>query len=98
MILQVLPHRQIGQRRDAELAQMIGRTDPREHQQLRRIERSAAQDHFTLRIRRHQRAVAQVGYAAGARAVEHEPLRVRAHAYGEVLARTRRAQICGRRR
>jgi hypothetical protein len=35
MILQIGADRQIGQRRDSELAQMIGRTDAREHQQLR---------------------------------------------------------------
>ena len=47
MILQVLSHaRQIVNRRNARGLQLIRRTDPRQHEQLRRIYGPARQDHF----------------------------------------------------
>ena len=59
MILQVVADRERGDDRDAEFAQMIGRADAGEHQQLRRVERAAAQQHFArgLRARRSRRCV-----------------------------------------
>ena len=48
MVLQVFPDRQIGHRLDADRAQMIGRADAGQHQQLRRIERAAAQDDLAI--------------------------------------------------
>ncbi len=48
MVLQIFADRQIGDRLDADRAQMIGRADAGQHQQLRRIERAAAQDHLAI--------------------------------------------------
>ncbi len=48
MILQILADRQIGNDIDAGLAQMLRRPDPRQHQQLRRVERTAGNDHFAV--------------------------------------------------
>ncbi len=54
VVLQVLADRQIDQRRDAELAQMRGRPDARQHEQLRRVERAGAHDHLAARPRANQ--------------------------------------------
>ncbi len=47
MIVQVVSDRQIGDRRDAELAQVRCRADARHHQQLRRLQRAGRYQHFT---------------------------------------------------
>ena len=49
MILQVLADRQVDDGLDTVLAQMRGRTDAGEHQQLRRVEGAAGDDHLARR-------------------------------------------------
>ena len=50
VVLQILSDRQIGDAGDSHLAQMRGRADAGQHQELRRVERAARQDHFARRV------------------------------------------------
>ena len=50
MVLQILSHRKVYERRDAVVAQMPCRSYARQHQQLRRIKGAAAQDDLAPRV------------------------------------------------
>ena len=47
MILQIVAHRQIYERLDIDVFEMIGWTNPRQHKKLRRIESTGRDNHFS---------------------------------------------------
>ena len=93
VILQTVADGQIGHRRDAERAQMLGRADTREHQQMRRIERTAAHEHFTRRFFGNRHAVTRVLDAVGFGAVEQHAVREGIREHGEIRPFDRVGQI-----
>ena len=86
VILQIVTNRQRRDDVDAQFTQVIGRPDSGEHQQLRRIERTAAQDHFAQRFGRRDNAFMTVCDAVGFRAVEQHAARRSMREHGEVRA------------
>src|SRR5437868_2479490 len=92
MILQSLPHGQLRHERDAEALQLRPRTDARELQELRRIERAARQDHLALRVKGFARGT----HARGAAAVEGNAGSERVDKHAQVRPLLRRAQVAGR--
>ena len=73
MVLQVSPDRQVGARLDPEPAQLLGRADAREQQQLRRLVGAGAEDHLALRPDRLRRVPSHDLDADGAIALEQDP-------------------------
>ena len=61
---------QIDARVNAEAAQVVGGADAGEHQQLRRVEGAAGEDHLALRIRAFDLAALDIFNPGGARAVD----------------------------
>jgi hypothetical protein len=102
VVLQVLADaRKVGDDIDAEPAQLRRRADSGQHQQLRGVDRAAADDDIPRRLV-ERLAVRGIDNAIGARAcatgdVERDPGRERTGLHGEVAARTRRIEIrhCG---
>ncbi len=88
----VPPDRQVDHRRDADLAQMSGRPDSGEHQDLRRAEGAARHDHFPGGIDAVQPAAFEIFDALGRGAAEYDPRHQRAGLDAQVLARHRRPQ------
>ena len=79
MVLQILADRQIDDRLDAHLAQMRGRADAGQHQQLRRVEGAAGEDHLALGVDRDASPLSLTIFDAGrARALHHHAGRMRA--------------------
>ena len=75
MVLQVAADAgDVEQRPDAERAEVIGRADARQHQQLRRVHRAAAQDDLALGARDLVPAVDEVAHAHGVVLVEDDAL------------------------
>ena len=70
---------------------------PRELQQLRRVERAAAQDHLAARPRDMFLAAAPIPHARGAAAVEHDAGREGMRHQRDAAARHRRMQVGARR-
>ena len=76
MVLQVLPDpRQVGHHRDSVALQMVGRPDAGQHQQLRRVDGAAGQDHLTAGHGGAEVASLAVLDAGGAAALEQHPRR-----------------------
>ena len=74
MVLQVLPHPgQVMDHRNVELAQMIGRADSREHQDLGRVDRPAGDDHLAPDAGRRLLPGLQIFHAHGAPPLEEDP-------------------------
>ena len=71
---------------------MVGRTDPRQHQELRRVEHAAGQQHLASDERPMEPAAARVLDADRARSVEDDPRRERVRLDHEVVPPHRRAQ------
>ena len=71
---------------DAVLLQMPGRADAGEHQELRRVDRPAAQDDFAAGAGGAQRIALAVFDAARAPAVQQQPGRQRVLRHGQVGA------------
>ena len=92
MVLQIGADRQVDDRRDAEFAQVIGRPDARQHQQLRRIERAAAEDHLAPRLGMVRMSVLDEIDAGRRRAAEHDLCRLGAGLDGEVAPLHHRMQ------
>jgi hypothetical protein len=90
MVLQVLPDWQVDQRRDAELAQMPGRPNAGQHQDLRRAEGAARHDHLPGGGGAVQAAAPEIFDASGGGAVECNPRRVIAGRRKAVAAEERR--------
>src|SRR5262249_20228072 len=82
-------------RRDAHLAEMIGRADSREHQELRRVEHPAGQQHLANRARLLEPATARVLDADRARSIEQDACRERARLDREIGPSHRRPQERG---
>ena len=99
MILQVLTH--AGQRMphlDAQRCEQVRRADARELQELRRIDRAAADDHLSLRRDLGDGTAASAhgeSDADRAFAVEQESCRMGVGFYGEVGARLGRIEKGG---
>ena len=71
VVLQVLPDPgQVGDRADAQGAQLPGRADPGQQEQLRRADRARAHDHLPAGVRLRRYPVAEVA-DPGAPAVPH---------------------------
>ena len=77
MILEVAPdQRPVGDRLDQPCRQVLGGTDPRQHQELRRVVGAAAQDHLALGAQLVDLAELLRLDADRARALEEHPLHV----------------------
>ena len=74
MVLQVLADRQVLADGDPERRELVGRADPREHQQHRRLVRAGGEDHLALGAHRLDDAVADELDADRAVAVEDDAL------------------------
>ena len=74
-------------------AQFVRIADAREHQELRRVDDAAAQNHFAPGVRRHRLAVLYIFDAGRALAVENKPRHQRIDFDVQIVARQRRAQI-----
>ena len=85
--------RQLVLHRDAVLAQVVGRADAREHQQLWRLEAARRQDHFALDAQRLLLTVLQIGDADGAVVLEQHARGVRAGQHAQVRTRPVGRQI-----
>ena len=97
MIVQIGAHpRQVMADGDAELGQMIGRTDAGELQELRAVEGSAAEDHLPLGPRAFRSACAEIIHPHGAPALEADRPRQRAGQDGEIGAPCGAGQIAAR--
>ena len=71
MVLQTLPDpRQIVQDGDGEFAQMLLRADPGQHQQLRRVYSTPAEDDFARSARRAKPPVSAETHANGSAAFD----------------------------
>src|SRR6202795_4696203 len=68
---------------------MLGRPDTREHEKLRRIERSGSDDDLARGFGTHRGAVLDVFDAGGARAVERDARRMRIDRDGEIFSAAR---------
>jgi hypothetical protein len=87
MVLQVAPDlRRIMYHRDAVLVKMIRRPDARQHQQLRRVDRAAAEDHFTLCPDRFAHTLADDLDALCPAALDDDPRRDRLRQQVEIAA------------
>ena len=98
VVVQVLTHP--GQRMlygDAVGLKLRRRTDAREFQELRRVDRPAADDDLTPRVRRVGRTAPRVLHARRPSAFQQDPGGERTAADGEVGPRSRRMQIGDRR-
>ena len=94
VVLQVLADaRAVGRHRDAMGAQVVGRADAREQEQLRRIDRTACQDHFPLGAGPGLGTASPVGDAGRAAVHEIDPADQRAVDDREVGPLYRRAQV-----
>ena len=96
MVLQVLADRQIDHRLDADRAQMIGRADAGQHQDLRRVERAAAEDDLALGVGVKRLAALLIVDAGGALALHGDARDMGAHLDREILPLHRRMQIADR--
>jgi hypothetical protein len=74
-------------------AQLVEIADARQHQQLRRVDRAARENHLTLRPHDGLLAMPDVFDADDTGAVEQQPGHQRLDLHGQVAARQRRAQI-----
>ena len=88
--------RQVALHRDAQPAQQIGRADAGELQQLRAVDRAAAQDDLALRRRGATLAANRIGNAGGALALDQDLERQGAGDDGEIGPRARRIEIAAR--
>ncbi len=85
MVLQVAPHiAQVADRRDAQHLEIVGGTDARQHEQLRRVHRAAAHDHLARSMRGHRFPTAPVAHAGGAGSIEDDPFAQRTSFHREV--------------
>ena len=82
----------IEQRCDAGRGQRRRRSDPRELQQLRRIDRAAAENHFAVGRGELRRAAADIFHADGATLIEANLARPGAGLEAHIGAAQRRAQ------
>ena len=99
MVLQILSDRQIGGNIDAERTQMLRRSDARQHQNLRRVERAGSDDDLARGFGAHHRAILDVFDAGGARAGKRDARGVRVDGDGEIFPVARRLEKgVGRRR
>ena len=92
MILQILADGQVDERVHADLFQMIGGADARQHQEVRRVERAAGEDHLAVGGRLHLHAVVRIGDAARAGSVHDDARDVGAGFHAQVRALLGRAQ------
>ena len=98
VIVQVLAHtRQVRPHVDAHAAELGAVADPREHEQLRRLDRPRADDDLMRGGNRLERSVASELDARAARPLEEEPHRARSGDHGQALRARHRPQE-GRRR
>ena len=94
MVLQILANaRKIVDRRNAMRAQFVGRADPRQLQQLRRIDRPACQDHLTPGVDDRLHAVAAIDDPRRPSPVEDDAAGQRMGHHGQVRAAHRRFEI-----
>ncbi len=96
MVLQVLADRQIDERGDADRAQMIGRADAGEHQNLRRVEGAAAEDDFALGIGVQRLAALFIVHAGGPVALHRDARDMGPHLDRKILPLHRRMEIADR--
>ena len=97
MVVQVAPDAgQVGDDVDAEPPELLGRTDAREQQQLRRLDRAAADDHLALGADLRDGAVADDLDADAPPTLEQQPLRAGSRQHGEVGRTRDRRQEGGR--
>ena len=90
MVAQVLAYARQGMAHlDAEIAQPLGLADARQFEQLRRVDRAAADDDFARRARPRAGRADRVADAGAALAVEQRALGQRAGLDMQVLARLR---------
>ena len=78
MVLQIFADRQIDHRLDAHLGEMRRRTDARQHEQLRRVERAERDDHLRCGVDLDTCVALPVFDAPRARPVEPHPGDMRA--------------------
>ena len=86
MVLQVFADRQVRHHRNAHLVQMIGRSDARQHQQVRRVERARGKNDFLRGFRLHHHAVVLVFDARRARSLHGDAQRMRLDVDPQVAA------------
>jgi hypothetical protein len=92
MVLQVLPDRQVDESGDADRAQIPGRPDAGEHQDLRGTEGAARHDDLPGRVGTVQAAAFEIFDAPGGGVLDDDPRHQRAGLDAQVLARHRRPQ------
>jgi hypothetical protein len=96
VILQIATHiGQVGDHFDGVLAQMIGRTEPGQHQQLRRVDGAGSEDHFTGFDSLHSVSTAPQLHAGRTAVVEQHAFDQRVRAHLQVGAMANGFQIGG---
>ena len=94
MVLQPLADAgEVGDHVDAVLAQVGGRPDAGEHQQVRAVHRAAAEQHLARGGRRDLAATAPIGDAGGALALDDDAGGERAGLHVEVVPVARRLEV-----
>ena len=94
VVLQALPHAgQVDGDGDAVLAQLRGRADAGQQQQLRAVHRAAGQHHLPLGPDGHLVAAVPVDHAGGPAPVDHDPGDRRVGQHGQVGPAQRRPQV-----
>ncbi len=97
MVVQVLPHAgEVDADVEPETCKLVAVADPREHEQLGRLDRPAADDDFVLCRDRLHDAVADDLDADATRALEEQALRPGTHQHRETLRADDRSQERGR--
>ena len=95
--MQILSHpREVRPHVDADAAKLGAVADPREHEQLRRLDRPGADDDLVRGGNRLERSVASELHARAARPLEEEPHRARSRKHGQTLRADDRPQEGGR--
>ena len=95
MVLEVLAHAgQVGDHRNAELPQLLGRADAGEHQQLRRGEGAGGEDRLALGHGHLLATAAAVADSARAAVADLDAEHLGPGDNAEVLATRCRSQIC----
>ena len=96
MVLKVFADaRQVDAHIDAEPAELVGRTDAGQHQQLGRFDRAATDDHLSAAVRRSGAAVLQVLDAHAAIVLDDQSGRARPRLQAHVAPRQSGLQIRG---